>query len=181
LPVKKISRKKVYTIAALLSVAVIVVFLWRDLNLANRVGDISLPDIIVENIEIDREINGKQWKLISPRVEHRDGLFYGDSLDITITETETKITKIKALKGVFTRSSNDIQMTSADAVMTDQGKTYNLKAGGVAFEAAKELWRFSNSVMLTDGKLIIEGKDGSYDTRSGECAVTGGGVVTWKE
>ena len=179
--VKKISRKKAYTIAALLSVAVIVVFLWRDLNLANRVGEIPLPDIIVENIEIDREINGKQWKLISPRVEHRDGFFYGETLDITITETETKVTKIKALKGVFTRSNNDIQMTSADAVMTDQGKIYNLKAGEVEFEAAKELWRFSNSVMLTDGKLIIEGKGGSYDTVTGECVVTGGGVVTWKE
>lgn len=179
--VKKISRKKLYTIAALLFIAVIVFFLWRDLNLANRVGEISLPDIIVENIAIEREINGKQWKLISPRVEHRDGLFYGESLDVTITESEGKITKIKSSKGVFTRSSNDIQMTSADVVITDQGKIYNLKAGEVEFEAAKELWRFSNSVMLTDGKLIIEGKEGSYNTRSGECTLTSGGIVTWKE
>ena len=181
MPVKKISRKKAYTIAALIFVAVIVVFLWRDLNLAKRAGEIVLPDIIVENIEIDREINGKRWKLISPRVEHRDGLFYGESLDITITESQAKVTKIKSYKGIFTRSNNDIQMTSADAVMTDKGKVYNLKAGKVEFKAAKELWRFSNSVILSDGKLMIEGKEGSYDTKSGECTITGGGVITWKE
>ncbi|MFA6893393.1 MAG: hypothetical protein WCQ38_03985, partial [Synergistaceae bacterium] len=94
--IKKISRKKAYTIAALVFIAVIVVFLWRDLNLANRAGDIPLPDIIVENIEIEREINGAQWKLISPRVEHRDGLFYGESLAITITESGDKVTRINA-------------------------------------------------------------------------------------
>ncbi|NLD05101.1 MAG: LPS export ABC transporter periplasmic protein LptC [Synergistaceae bacterium] len=179
--IKKISRKKAFMIAALVFIAVIVVFLWRDLNLSNRAGDIPLPDIIVENIEIDREINGKQWKLISPRVEHRDGLFYGESLDITITESDSKVTRINAVKGVFTRANNDIEMTSADVVMTEKNNVYNLKAGQVEFDAAKELWNFFNSVMLTDGKITVEGKDGSYDTKSGECIVTGGGVVTWKD
>ena len=144
-------------------------------------GDIPLPDIIVENIEIDREINGAQWKLISPRVEHRDGLFYGQSLDITITESDDKVTRINAHKGVFTRSNNDIEMTSADAVMKEKEKVYNLKAGRVEFKAAKELWSFFKGVMLTDGKITVEGKEGTYDTKSGECKVTGGGVLTWKE
>ncbi|MDO9544918.1 MAG: LPS export ABC transporter periplasmic protein LptC [Synergistaceae bacterium] len=179
--IRKISRKKAYTIAALVFIAVIVVFLWRDLNLANRAGDIPLPDIIVENIEIEREINGAQWKLISPRVEHRDGLFYGESLDITITESGDKVTRINADKGVFTRANNDIEMTSADAVMTEKNNVYNLKAGRVEFEAAKELWRFFKDVIITDGKITVEGKEGTYDTKSGECIVSGGGVVTWKE
>ena len=29
--------------------------------------------------------------------------------------------------------------------------------------------------------ITVEGKEGTYDARSGECTVTGGGVVTWKE
>lgn len=179
--IKNISRKKALTIAALVFIAVIVVFLWRDLNLAKMGSDIPLPDIIVENIEIDRDINGKHWKLISPRVEHRDGLFYGEYLDITITESADKITRINALKGIFTRANNDIEMTSADAVMTEKNDIYNLKAGKVEFDAAKEIWNFFNSVMLTDGKITVKGKDGSYDVKSGECIITGGGVVSWKE
>lgn len=177
----KISRKKAFTIAALVFIAVIVAFLWRDFTLANRAGDIILPDIIVENIEIDREISGKQWKLISPRVEHKDGLFYGESLDITITESDGKITRISADKGIFTRADNNIEMTSADAVVTTKENVYSLKAGKVEFDAAKELWSFSNGVMLSNGKITVEGADGSYDSKSGECTVTGGGVVTWKE
>ena len=114
-------------------------------------------------------------------MEHRDGLFYGASLDITITESVDKITRIKADKGVFTRSSNDIEMTSADVVMTDKNKVYNLKTGRVEFKAAKELWSFFNGVMLTDGKVTLEGKEGTYDSKSRECTVKGGGVLKWKE
>ncbi|MDD4160625.1 MAG: hypothetical protein PHO18_06740 [Synergistaceae bacterium] len=179
--VKKISRKKAYTIAALFFVAVIVVFLWRDLNLASLDGDLMLPDIIVENIEIDREIRGNRWKLISPRVEHKDGLFYGMSLDITITESNGKFTRIKADKGVFARSNNDIKMTSADAVIKDKHNIYSFKAGKAEFDAAKELWSFFDTVMLSDRRISVKGKGGSYDTKSGECIITGGGVITWKE
>ena len=43
------------------------------------------------------------------------------------------------------------------------------------------LWSFFKGVMLTDGKITVEGKEGTYDARSGECTVTGGGVVTRDE
>ncbi len=179
--IKKISRKKAYTIAALIFIAVIVFFLWRDLNLAGRVGDIPLPDIIVENIEIDREINGAQWKLISPRVEHRDGLFYGESLDITITESGDKVTRISAEKGVFSRASNDVEMTGADAFVKDKNGEFRLTAQVVEFKAETEQWFFSGGVILTDGKIKVEGKEGIYDTQSGKCIISDGGVITWKE
>ena len=181
MPIIKISRKKAFTIAALIFIAVIVAFLWKDLNLANRAGEIPLPDIIVENIEIDRVISGNKWKLISPRVEHKDGLFYGESLDVTIAESDGKTTRISAEQGIFTRANNDIEMTSADAVVTTKENVYSLKAGRVEFDASKELWSFFNGVMLSKLKITVEGPGGSYDSKSGECTVTGGGVVTWKE
>jgi lipopolysaccharide assembly outer membrane protein LptD (OstA) len=181
LPIKRISRKKAYTITALIITAVIVVFFWRDLNLANRVGNIQLPDIIVENIEIERDINGKRWKLSSPRVEHRDGLFYGDSLDIKITESDGKYTRISADNGVFTKANNDIEMTGANALMKHKDGEFSLKAGRVEFKAETEQWFFSGGVILTDRKIKVEGKEGVYDAKSGKCIVSEGGVITWKE
>ncbi len=125
----------------------------------------SLPDIIVENIEIEREINGAQWKTDLSEGRTQGWTLYGESLDITIAESGDKITRINANKGVFTRANNDIEMTSADAVMTEKDNVYNLKAGRVEFEAVKELWRFSKGVMITDGKTTVEGKEGTYDTK----------------
>ncbi len=181
MPMKKISRRKAYTIAALIFAAVIIAFLWRDLNLANRAGDIDLPDIIVENIEIDREINGKQWRLVSPRVEHREGIFYGDSLDVTITDPAGNITRVNAEKGVFTRASNDVEMTGADAFVKDKNGEFTLTAGRAEFKAETEQWFFSDGVILTDGKIKVEGKEGIYDTQRGKCIISNGGVITWKE
>ena len=181
MPIKSISRKKAYTITALIITAVIVAFFWRDLNLANRVGGIQLPDIIVENIEIERDINGKRWELSSPRVEHRDGIFYGDSLDIKITESNGKYTRISADKGVFTKADNDIEMTGANALMKNKDGEFSLKAGRVEFKAETEQWFFSDGVILTDGKIKVEGKEGIYDTQSGKCIISDGGVITWKE
>lgn len=179
--ISKISRKKIYFAAALVIIVVFAAFLWRDFNLYGKISVVKLPDVVVQNIEIDREINGKRWKLISPRVEHKDGIFYGVSLDITITEDDGKVTRIKAESGVFTRSSNDISMVSADAVMREKEEEFKLTAGGVEFEAATEFWSFSDNVTLSDGKLTVNGKEGSYDTKSGLCTVKGGGTVTWKE
>jgi hypothetical protein len=144
----------------------IVAFLWRDLNLTDR-SDIPLPDIIVENIEIiDWEINGAQWKLISPRVEHRDGFFYGDSLDITITEKRRQDHEDQCDKGVFTRSSIRYRNDDADAVMTEKGKVYDLSAAEVEFKAddgALEFFQRSGR-LLTAGSG--EGSEGTYDSRS---------------
>lgn len=41
--------------------------------------NVPLPDIIVEDIEIERVVNGKTWIIISPRAEHKEGVIYGTS------------------------------------------------------------------------------------------------------
>ena len=69
----------------ILVIAVGAFYLWRDLHLS-AINKMPIPDLVVENIEIERMISGKKWKLISPRVEHKDGIVYGSSMDVTITD-----------------------------------------------------------------------------------------------
>lgn len=176
----KISGKKLIVLTVILVIAVGAFYLWRDLNLS-AMNKIPIPDLVVENIEIERMINGKKWKLISPRVEHKDGIVYGDSMDVTITDPAGRVTHIYADKGTFTRENNDVSLTSADGVMKENAKEYNLKSGNVKYEAAAEKWNFDDGVALSDGRMLIEGKKGYYDTKSGECRLTDGGTITWSE
>ena len=175
----KISGKKLIVLTVILVIAVGAFYLWRDLNLS-AMNKIPIPDLVVENIEIER-INGKKWKLISPRVEHKDGIVYGDSMDVTITDPAGRVTHIYADKGTFTRENNDVSLTSADGVMKENAKEYNLKSGNVKYEAAAEKWNFDDGVALSDGRMLIEGKKGYYDTKSGECRLTDGGTITWSD
>ncbi|EHL65963.1 LPS export ABC transporter periplasmic protein LptC [Cloacibacillus evryensis] len=176
----KISGKKLIVLTVILVIAVGAFYLWRDLNLS-AMNKIPIPDLVVENIEIERMINGKKWKLISPRVEHKDGIVYGDSMDVTITDPAGRVTHIYADKGTFTRENNDVSLTSADGVMKENAKEYNLKSGNVKYEAAAEKWNFDDGVALSDGRMLIEGKKGYYDTKSGECRLTDGGTITWSD
>ena len=165
----KISGKKLIVLTVILVIAVGAFYLWRDLNLS-AMNKIPIPDLVVENIEIERMINGKKWKLISPRVEHKDGIVYGDSMDVTITDPAGRVTHIY-----------DVSLTSADGVMKENAKEYNLKSGNVKYEAAAEKWNFDDGVALSDGRMLIEGKKGYYDTKSGECRLTDGGTITWSD
>ena len=176
----KISGKKLIVLTVILVIAVGAFYLWRDLNLS-AMNKIPIPDLVVENIEIERMINGKKWKLISPRVEHKDGIVYGDSMDVTITDPAGRVTHIYADKGTFPRENNDVSLTSADGVMKENAKEYNLKSGNVKYEAAAEKWNFDDGVALSDGRMLIEGKKGYYDTKSGECRLTDGGTITWSD
>ena len=56
-----------------------------------------------------------------------------------------------------------------------------VQVGTVEFKAETEQWFFSGGVILTDGKIKVEGKEGIYDTQSGKCIISDGGVITWKE
>ena len=56
----KISGKKLIVLTVILVIAVGAFYLWRDLNLS-AMNKIPIPDLVVENIEIERMINGKKW------------------------------------------------------------------------------------------------------------------------
>lgn len=176
--IKKLTKREAIVLAVILAVAVGAFYLWRDLHLG-AMKNVPLPDIIVEDIEIERVVNGKTWIIISPRAEHQDGVIYGTSVDITIKDPNGRDTHIYADKSTFTRENNDITLTNGDGTMTEKGKTYDMQSGFVEYDAETERWNFSNGVTLSSENMIISGDAGVYDTVSGDCYITNGGTVTW--
>lgn len=169
--------------AAVAAVAVLIAgsalfFLWRDLNL-DSIKNAPLPDVVVENIELNRTIKGNQWKLKSPRVEHKDGIVYGDSMDVTIKGPATRVTHITAQKGQFTRENSDLKLQQATGEMKENNKKYNMTAGGVFYEASPDIWHFSDGVALSSDNIAVYGKNGTYNPNSGLCRITDGGKVIW--
>lgn len=174
-----VSRWKLYLSAAIFIAALLGIYLWRDLHLSDK-GSVKIPDIVVENINVERDVNGKHWILISPRVEHKDGIVYADSLDVTVLEPDGKKTNILSDSGTFTRSNNDLTLKSADGTLNEKDKKYNLKAGDVYYKAADEMWNFTNGVVIGDGKVCAKGNSGYFASTSGDCFLSGDCVVTWE-
>lgn len=152
--------------------------MWRDLNLS-ALRRVPLPEIIVENIQIERVVNGKTWIIVSPRAEHKDGVIYAKSVDITIKDPDGRFSHIVGDESTFARDTNDITLTNADGTLTADGKVYTLKSGFIEYDAQTETWNFSKGVELTSENMTISGDAGRYNTVTGDCAVWDGGVVTW--
>ncbi|OUO92605.1 hypothetical protein [Cloacibacillus sp. An23] len=176
--IKKLTKREAIVLAVILVIAVGAFYLWRDLHLG-AVKNIPLPDIIVEDIEIERVVNGKTWIIISPRAEHKEGVIYGSSVDITIKDPNGRDTHIYADASTFTRENSDITLTNGDGTMTENGKTYKMKSGFVEYDAQTERWDFSKGVVLSSENMVISGDAGQYDTVSGDCRIRNGGTVTW--
>ncbi len=176
--IKNLFQPKTIILAAILAVAVGAFYMWRDLHLG-AVKSMPLPDIVVEDIEIERVVNGKTWIIISPRAEHKDGVIYGRSVDITIKDPNGRDTHIYADRSTFTRENSDITLTNGDGMMTENGKNYTMQSGFVKYDAQAERWNFSQGVVLRSENMTISGDIGTYDTAGGECSIRNGGTVTW--
>ena len=108
---------------------------------------------------------------ISPRAEHKEGVIYGTSVDITIKDPNGRNTHIYADGSTFTRENNDITLTNGDGTMTEKGKTYDMQSGFVEYEADTERWNFSKGVTLSSEKYGDKRRRGASMTRAAETAI----------
>lgn len=161
--------------------AVLAVYLWKDLNLDGG-SKIPLPDIVVENIDIIREVNGQDWRLKSPHVEHKDNVIYAKYVDIETVDKENSNIKINAEKGTFFRETDDFTLTDAHGVMLKENKkNYSLVSGKVYYLAKDETWNFSEKVTISDDVMVITGPVGIYKSKVGDMLLPNGGIISWLE
>lgn len=154
-------------------------YLWHDLHLSGGDGVENIPDVVIENIKVNREVNGREWLFTSPKVEHKDGVVYGQSLDVTITEKDGRKSHLKAGRGTFMRENNDISLERTNGSVISGGRPYEIASGKADYAASGDVWNFSDNFMLAGGNVTVKCRNGSFNTNTGECRITDGGKVTW--
>lgn len=140
-----------------------------------------VPDIVVQNIEIKRVFDGNEWVLTAPQAEHKQGMLYGQSLDITVTSQVGDVSRLFAERGSFSREDNNVTLENMNADVSQDGKNVNMKAGRAHYASAEDKWYFSDDVTIFDGSVEARGPEGSYSVKEGLSVLTGGGTVTWTE
>lgn len=178
---KLLSRRRLLICASLVVFAVIAFYFWRDLRLSLNLDDIVVPDIVVQNIEIKRVLDGNEWVLTAPRAEHKQGMLYGQSLDITVKSQTGDVSRLFAERGLFSRENNNVTLENMDADVLQDGKKVVMKAGGANYNSSEDKWYFSDDVTIFDGSVEARGPEGSYSIKEGLSVLTGGGTVTWVE
>lgn len=177
---KTLSRRRIIIYLSLFFLAVVCFFFWRDLQLGLTI-DLNIPDVVVENIEIRRVVDGNEWYLRSVKAEHRQGVIYGQSIDITVTSANGGVSRILAENGVFSRENSDITVEALNADIQQDDRRILMKAGSAVYDSTSERWHFSGDVTISDGSIEVSGPEGFYDIKQGLSTITNGGTIKWLE
>lgn len=175
------SRKQVLGFFLFLLVVLSGYYFYRDLHLHLTTKIEKLPDMVVHDIKVDKMINGRRWRLVSPRMETKNNILYGDKLDVTITEKDGTESHILAKKGIFVRENSNLQLTDAHGTMISGNKSYGMETEHADYNAQSEIWTFTGNLMLTDHETVVTGQTGVFNSKTGDCNIKSGGKISWDE
>ena len=156
-------------------------YLYHDLRLDKLVKIEKLPDVVIHDVKLDKVINGRRWRLVSPRVETKDNILYGDDLDVTITEQDGTESHILAKKAIFSHEKNDLKLSQAHGTMISGKENYEMTSGAVDFDAKNNVWNFTQEVSLTNHETTVKGQTGYFNSETGACRVKGRGKIIWEK
>ena len=152
---------------AFLVVALILVggfFFWRDLTLPRTLTSVKLPDIVVENLDFRRTIDGKDWHIVAKTAEHDSGLINAKDMTVFIREPQTeRSTLMFADAGEFVQESSNIELRSLDGfVFTD--RSIDISAPLARYDSSTDLWSFEEGIEMQDEETFITGKKATITT-----------------
>ena len=173
--------RQVRILLILLFAAVCGAYLYHDFRLDLTAKFEKLPDVSIFNVKLNKEINGRQWQFVSPKVETKDNILYADELKVRITEKSGAVNNISAKKGSFSKEKDFVKLSEASGRLISKGKALELNSGTAEYDVKNDAWKFGGELCLSDGRMTVTADSGSFDNKSGMCRVKGKGKVAWEE
>jgi hypothetical protein len=174
-----VSRGKIKALVAFAFILVAAFYFWRDFNLTNGSLGSKLPDIIVENLDFRRTIEGRDWHLQAATAEHDSGLIIARNLVVNVTEPASgRSTIIRAVSGELLQDSYYLQMRSLDGAFSLGDRSMDMSAPTANYERSSDLWSFDEGVEFWDDDAYIKGGSATI-TADGTLSLKKGAYVRW--
>lgn len=174
-------RKQVWVTALILLVALCCLYFYRDLRLDVTTKFTKLPDTVVHDVNVDKVINGRRWKISAPTIKTEDNVVYGYNVDVVITEQEGTKSYITSKEAVFSRDYDELTLRNAKGSMFSGTKNYTLETGKAEYNTKSEVWNLSEKFILDDKEISVSGDSAVFDTKKSDCSVKSGGKISWRD
>jgi hypothetical protein len=162
--------------------AVIGYFFWRDLHLKPETVTERLPDVVVENLDFRRTIEGKRWHVRTDRAEHEGGIIRTKQVYVHVAETRddgAKDMRLRATSGSFQEDRSDATLHFVDGDLSLPNRSVDMRAQEARYIASDDRWFFPAGLRLWDDTLTIEGRKGEISS-DGLFSLWEGAGVYWK-
>ena len=168
--------------ALFFGLVVLVRYAMRDMQLdvdLLRDSLMNMPGLIMENIQMSREISGDMWRVKVPYLDREGNTMHLRSLDIRRNLSGDKGEwYFFGREGIY---SHDIKAASISGLLgtlqADQ-RTWNLESGQLDWQNDKTYLFFPKGLTIYDDEFILRTKIASID-KSGVVLLEQGGVIQW--
>lgn len=175
-------NRRFYLIAGGIFVLLFSLGLARDLLLEKKVSpaDREVPPVIIEGLDVVREIEGDKWHVKAERVEKRGDISDAETLDVVIESPEGRVWTVRSERGKINDAEGDVFLETAKGLVNHSAGELEWTAPRADWNEKNALWSFPDGFEAWDEDMDVTGERGSM-TMEGSLDVEEGAVVTWKK
>lgn len=175
-------NRRFYIIAGGIVVLLFSLGLTRDLLLEKKVApaDREVPPIIIEGLDVVRDVKGDKWHVKAQRVEKRGDISDAEVLDIAIESPEGRVWTVRSERGKISDAEGNVFLESAEGLVSHSAGELEWTAPRADWNEKGALWNFPDGFKAWNADLDVTGKRGSM-TMEGSLDVEEGAVVIWKK
>ena len=130
----------------------------RDLNLIVNLSAEDLPDVMVENLDFRRVIDGRDWRVRARTAAHDSGSITAGSIDILVTERDSgEAARFHALSGEIAEDSGDAALYGVRGALAARGRSLDVSAPRADYSGADKIWALSGGVLVQDHEVRLKG------------------------
>ncbi|MDR1732654.1 MAG: hypothetical protein LBR61_11235 [Synergistaceae bacterium] len=157
-------------------------YAWRDfhLDVALLGLETGLPEIVLENLEFEREISGDLWRVRVPFARRSDGVVSASSIDILRQMPDGREWYFKSGRGVFREASRKAELYSLLGTLEGGTRVWNLESPFLSWSEGTNEFLFSGGFTIYDAEFILKADTASIDS-SGIVLLDRGGTIRWTQ
>lgn len=168
--------------ALFLGLVVLVRFAMRDMNLdvdLLRESLMSMPGIIMENIQMSREISGDIWRVKIPYLDREGNTINMRSLDIRrVISGDRGEWYFFGRRGIYSHDIKAASITGLLGTLEADARTWNLESPRLNWQDDNNTFIFPDGLTIYDEEFLLDTTKASMD-KSGVILLEQGGVIQW--
>ena len=150
-------------LAVLLLSAMALFYFCRDLRLSDTEAPVKLPDIMVENLNFRRTMDGRDWHITALRADHTAGVVKALSIDLAMnSEQKKQRAKLQAQSAEFSDVMEKIELKIVTGIIFTAERSVDVKSGYAAYSRSDDNWQFREGLELMDKDLYLKGREAEF-------------------
>ena len=178
----KITRTKIFMGLLFIGLVTLVQYAVRDMNLnidLLRESLMKIPGIVMENINMSREISGDIWLVKIPYLEQEGNTAYVKSIDIRREISgDNREWTFFGQSGIYSHDEKTASINNLSGKLETEDRILTLTGKKLTWQEKNNTFIFSEGLEIYDNEFSLNTTNASMDN-SGVILLPKGGVIRW--